>query len=728
MGAGSGKWRTGALSRAEVASVRYALGVSIMAAANHSTPLISLDAAVLDTETTGLDASTARIVQIGVLRLAKGKLEADAHFERLVDPGLPIPTAASAIHGITNERVIGAPPFAAVIDDFEAFVGKSILIGHNISYDLTVLRREYDRAGRVWRGNRSLDVRSLARLAAPSLAHYGLKQLCEWLDIKCDPQGTAADDARSTARVFEALLPMLRAKDIRTLAEAEAALRRLNETQADQSLGWHQGLTPASDQRRSLARIDSYPYRHRVRDVMSAPPVTAPPDATVRDAIRILLERKVSSLYVTGRDGRTGIVTERDVLRAINAGDESGFATPLVSIMSTPLHTIFEGAFLYRAIGRIERLGIRHLAVRDASGAIVGAVTTRNLLRQRATTAIMLGDEIDSAPDTATLGQAWAKLSLMAKGLLEEEVDPRTVAAVISSEICILTRRATQLAEAAMAADGWGSAPVRFAVLVLGSAGRGESLLAADQDNAIVYESGEPGGPEDAWFEELGKRLADTLDAVGVPYCKGGIMAKNAQWRMSHARWLETVDSWVRRQRPEDLLNVDIFFDGVPVYGDFSLGESIWAHAYDVGHRAPDFQKLLSELARRWHAPLTLFGGIKVDTNGRVDLKKGGLMPVFTGARVLSIRHDVRARSTPDRLRAVVAKGIGSAEEVEKAIDAHRLILGMMLDQQLVDTELGVPLSPRVDLGRLDKNAKAALKQALGRVETIVDMVGEGRL
>ena len=57
-------------------------------------------------------------------------------------------------------------------------------------------------------------------------------------------------------------------------------------------------------------------------------------------------------------------------------------------------------------------------------------MTTRNLLRQRATTAIMLGDEIDSAPDTATLGQAWAKLSLMAKGLLEEEVDPRTVAIV----------------------------------------------------------------------------------------------------------------------------------------------------------------------------------------------------------------------------------------------------------------------------------------------------------
>lgn len=699
-----------------------------MAATNHSTPLVSLDAVVLDTETTGLDARTARVVQIGVLRLAKGKLEADAHFERLIDPGIPVPPEASAVHGITDATIKGAAPFAAVIDELDAFIGSSILIGHNIGYDLAVLRSEYERAGRVWRARRALDVRALARLAAPTLAHYGLKQLCEWLDIKCDPQGAASNDAKSTVRVFEAILPMLRAKDIRTLAEAEAALRRLDESQADQSLGWHEGVTPASDQGRPLARIDSYPYRHRVRDVMSAPPVTAPADATVRDAIRLLLEQKVSSIYVTSASGETGIVTERDALRALHSGQEQGFDTPLVSIMSKPLHTIFEGAFLYRAIGRIERLGIRHLAVRDASGAIIGAVTTRNLLRQRATTAIMLGDEIDSAPDTASLGQAWAKLSLMAKGLLEEDVDPRTVSAVISSEICVLTRRATQLAEAAMATDGWGSAPVPFAVLVLGSAGRGESLLAADQDNAIVYEKGEPGGTEDAWFEELGKRLADILDAVGVPYCKGGIMAKNPQWRMSHARWIETINGWVRRQRPEDLLNVDIFFDGVPVYGDFALGEAIWSHAYDVGHRAPDFQKLLSELARQWHAPFTLFGGIKVDDAGRVDLKKGGLMPVFTGARVLSIRHNVRARSTPERLRAVVGKGIGSAQDVEKAIEAHRLILGVMLNQQLADTEQGIPLSPRVAIDRLDKTAKAELKNALGKVETIVDMVSEGRV
>ena len=62
--------------------------------------------------------------------------------------------------------------------------------------------------------------------------------------------------------------------------------------------------------------------------------------------------------------------------------------------------------------------------------------------------------------------------------------------------------------------------------------------------------------------------MSDILDAAGVPFCKGGVMAKNREWRKSVADWRATIDGWVRRQRPADLLNVDIFFDAVPVHGD----------------------------------------------------------------------------------------------------------------------------------------------------------------
>ena len=159
---------------------------------------------------------------------------------------------------------------------------------------------------------------------------------------------------------------------------------------------------------------------------------------------------------------------------------------------------------------------------------------------------------------------------------MEEQVGPLTICSVVSAEICAMTRRAAELAEEALRQEGLGPPPVPYAVLVLGSAGRGESQLAADQDNAIVYAEGAEGGPEDRYFEQLGIRISETLDAAGVPLCKGGVMAKNRAWRKSVADWHATIDKWMSGARPAHLLNVDIFFDAVPVHGDAALADNVW--------------------------------------------------------------------------------------------------------------------------------------------------------
>lgn len=702
-----------------------------MAAYSSSTPLISLEAAVLDTETTGLDARTARVVQIGAVKIRDGRIVSAERFDRLVNPGVPIPKATTAVHGIDDAMVVDAPRFSQLASGLEAFVGDAVLVGHTVAYDLEILQREYALAGRAWPGFRALDVRMLARLAAPSLAHHNLDRLCDWQGITVEGRHTAVGDAEATAKLFLALVPMLRQKGIRTLAEAEAASRELFDREAAASSGMHPSLPePGAIPTRPLARIDSFPYRHRVRDVMSTPPEFAEPAASVREAIDLLIARRISSVYVTDGDGVTGIVTERDLLRAISEAKDplSGLSMRLDRIMKKPLQTVRDDAFVYRAIGRMERLGFRHLGVRNQSGELVGAVTTRNLLRHRATTAIVLGDAIDNAADAAALAAAWANLPLMARSLMEEAVEPLTISAVVSSEIAIMTRRAAQLAEFEMAAAGLGPPPVPYAVLVLGSAGRGESQLAADQDNAIVYEGGEDGGSEDRWFEALATRMCAILDTAGIPFCKGGVMATNRAWRMSITDWRKQIDGWVRRQRPGDLLNVDIFFDAIPVHGALDLGDAIWNHAYDRGHAAPDFQTLLAEVARQRGSPFSMFGSFRLDETGRVDLKKHGLMPVFTAGRVLSIRHDIRTRSTPDRLKGVSARGAGSPDVVAQIIAAQNTILGAVIDQQLQDTEAGIPLSTRVATGRLAKSERAKLKEALIAVDEAVGLVSEGRL
>jgi len=697
-----------------------------MAGTTHSTPLISLEAVALDTETTGLDARTARILEIGAIRVYGERVLADEAFDRLVNPGTAIPDSASRIHGLTAADLAGAPGFGGVAEELESFLGPAIVIGHNIDYDLAILAREYALAGRRWRAPRALDVRILARAAAPTLAGYSLDALCDWLDVRNTRRHRALPDATAAAEIFVRLIPLLRGRQIRTLAEAQAACDELRE-QAPPSArgGWMNRFRTAgaADASRALERLDSFPYRHRVRDVMSTPAVILPGSLSPREAIRAVLDKRVSSVLVRGSDGRIGIVTERDLLRALNR--EPNAPQRLEDIMSHPLQTVPEDAFVYRAIGRMDRLGIRHLAVDDRRNEIVGVLTQRGLLHHRATSAIALGDEVDIAPDVPAMGTARAKLPRVAQSLVQEDANPNIVAEVISAEICAFTARAACLAEQRMVEAGQGAPPVPYALMVLGSAGRGESLLGADQDNAIVYDRGARGSPEDRWFEGLGGHIADILDHIGIPYCQGGVMAKNAGSRHSVGDWEAAIDGWIERSEPADMLSVDIFFDAVPVHGEATLAGGILDHAYDQAYRRPRFLMLLSAPLRDWRPPLTLFGRLRKDAQGRVDLKKDGLLPIFTGARALAIRQKIRDRSTPGRLEALRALGLGQAEEIDAVIDAHRVLLGAVLDQQLVDVERGVPVSNKVEVSRLSRQQRIRICDAFETIGLLVNLVNE---
>ena len=113
-------------------------------------------------------------------------------------------------------------------------------------------------------------------------------------------------------------------------------------------------------------------------------------------------------------------------------------------------------AFVYRAIGRMNRLKTRHLGVIDESGSMVGALSARDLLRLRASEAISLGDEIDDAADAQALALAWAKLPQVSESLRAESLSGRDIAEVISRELGALTRQATVIAERIMRERGEG--------------------------------------------------------------------------------------------------------------------------------------------------------------------------------------------------------------------------------------------------------------------------------
>ncbi len=348
-----------------------------MAITGNATPLISLDAVVVDTETTGLDPAKARIVEIGLVPLNGGRLDEAGAVRRLVNPGEPIPPATTKIHHIDDAMVADAPRFKDAWPSVSARLGEAVLIGHTLGFDLAVLRRECQRTQITWRTPRTLDTRLLAQVVEPRLGGYTLEHLASWLNVTVADRHSAVGDAILTARIFLALLPKLREGNIRTLAEAEKACLALSDVLEDQHrAGWDQAVvSPRGRDTRAHERIDTYPYRHRVADVMSAPVKVIAAATPLSEALNTMLTGRISSLLVSPTAADTplrvadaAIITERDVLRALGEGGAGALSSPVSDFASRPVIALPRAAFVYRALGRMSRHRLRHLVVENEDG------------------------------------------------------------------------------------------------------------------------------------------------------------------------------------------------------------------------------------------------------------------------------------------------------------------------------------------------------------------------
>lgn len=689
-------------------------------------PLIAIDAIALDTETTGLDVRTASLIEIGAVRIVGGVLRSEQVYRSFVRPLGPIDPAAIGVHGIDELKVRDAPQFQRVWRDFAAFADEGLIVGHTIGFDLAIIERQLAGCGLAWRRPRLLDTELLAQLVTPEHGRCSLDELATRFELEPEGRHSALGDATLAARVFLALLPGLQRINIRTLGEAEAACRTLTRTlDVYRRASWIEPIAAPVPVRTAVPpeRRDLYAYRHRVADVMTAPPSFVGPELSLGETLSLMLENRISSVFVAAdadvlHAERTGIVTERDLLRAVSTHRSGAFDMQVGKLMTRPLITVPADAFVYLAIAHMRRLRIRHLAVVDGNNVVIGAVSARDALRMHGEPAVLVGDEVATAESVPSLSKAWAQLRLAVSTMISE-VPARELAGLISQVLGEVTARAAVLAERALGERGLGPPPCPYAVVVLGSAGRGESLLAADQDNALVFLQGAPDGSEDRWFAALGSELADILHTAGVPYCTGGVMPRNAAWRGSVRTWEHRIENWICRSSPQDLLSVDIFFDMKPVHGDASLALSIWRGAFDRAQDNASFAKLLVETsAAHMASGLTWLGRLKT-SQGRIDLKRSGTFGLVTAARALAIRHHVVERSTYARFGGLREKGLGHDVDSGRFEQALDLFLALMLRQQVVDVGLGRQPGNAVATQTLSQYEREQLREALSSVAPV---------
>lgn len=188
-------------------------------------PLSQLSCVAFDVETTGLDPAADRVVAIAAVRVVSRRILVGETFDRVIDPGRPIPAESTRYHGLTDAAVAGKPEAAVVLPQFAAFAGDAVLVAHDAAFDLAFL----DAAAMA---NPVLDTLLLAAATLPG-PDLSLGGLARRLGLPPPRRRAALDDALLCAEILVRLLDLLDARGIRTLEDAlalQAAMATARET------------------------------------------------------------------------------------------------------------------------------------------------------------------------------------------------------------------------------------------------------------------------------------------------------------------------------------------------------------------------------------------------------------------------------------------------------------------------------------------------------------------
>jgi len=477
-------------------------------------------------------------------------------------------------------------------------------------------------------------------------------------------------------------------------------------------------------------------FSRLVRDFMRAAAVACPPGTPVTEAIQRMAAAAASSVLVLNADRRImGIITEQDVTRRI-AYKVPG-ETPVEEVMSRPVLAVPSDEYLYRAIGRMRRHGLRHMPVVDQAGHLVGALDFNDALAAIATQLMGQIDRLTQDSTLAGLAEVKAAQIQLAGELFDDGLPAPEIQGLLTDINRDIYRRIVDLELAQMADQGWGRPPVAFDVLIMGSGGRGESFLYPDQDNGFViaeYPDTEH-GRVDPFFIELAERMTRDLDTVGIPYCKGFVMATNPLWRKTLTQWREQTMQWATRRSEQAVLNADIFFDFQPVWGDGQLASNLRAHVARLARTSRDMLRAIAVDEGFHRVALSFFGGLATERDdaghrGEINLKHEGTMPLVEAIRLMALAEGVAGTATLDRLDGLQRKGVLPRDEHDYLIGAFKHITFLLLRQQLADQRAGKKPGNFVPAEAMSARERVLLVGSLKRVDLFrrrvrADLTGE---
>ena len=185
-----------------------------------------------DIETTGLNAQTDRMTEIGAVIFSGGEIK--KVFNTFVDPERHIPPDITQLTGIRDSDVAGAPKEKEAMEMFMDFIGDRPIIAHNAHFDVGFMSAASIRQGLKF-SPVFLDTLALSQALLPELKRFKLDIVSNHLGLPQFNHHRASDDAMVVARMMEKFLPMLARQGAKTVDDIETVYHSLRRTDVAKS-------------------------------------------------------------------------------------------------------------------------------------------------------------------------------------------------------------------------------------------------------------------------------------------------------------------------------------------------------------------------------------------------------------------------------------------------------------------------------------------------------------
>ena len=484
----------------------------------------------------------------------------------------------------------------------------------------------------------------------------------------------------------------------------------------------------AEHTRKALTRMEAYPFRKRLSEIMAAPVETCSPNDTARQVARRLAEKKIGSVIVVDEKNKpSGIITEGDLVARVLASEGANGSEVSAGEIMTPLaHVMSPDAYMFEAMACMATHRLKHLPVVDR-GELIGIVALRDLMRSRGQKATLLVGNIREENTLEGLASIRRETVAVARTLLSETRSTFEAMEILSYIHHGIIRRTFELCLHEMTSNGRKMPKVRYCFLIMGSGGRREMLLGPDQDNGLIFEDvADERMPEiEAFFAPFSEKLVAALQQVGYPLCSGKVMADNPAWRGSLKDWKARLADWINEPEPLKVRYSWIVFDVAPLAGDPALARDLRGIVDGLIRNYQGCLYHMMSLDLRYKVPVGLLGRFVLDKSGEhageLSLKQGGSVYIVDCIRMFALEKGLNQITTLERLKALVERHVfaaGTAEHIRAAFEA---LTFLRLRNEIALVEQGKEPSPYLAPGTLSKNEQDMLRESFDAVSKLQD-------